>query len=145
MTKLYVHFNEVKLRRRMPSHTFIPPTRRYGQPQPPPQSANHQGASSLQTQHWVEVNKRVYSKNHLWGGKLNKTKHYTVVQKCSPLHHQQDFFFFLNISFSPITQTNPINKKANIKLAFVLEGAATYFLVLPTVNQCFFVFFFWVL
>lgn len=44
----------------------------------------------------------------------------------------------LNISFSPITQTNQINKKANIKLALILEGAATYFLVLPTVDECFF-------
>lgn len=44
-------------------------------------------------------------------------------------------FFFKYIIFAH--DTNKLKKKANIKLALILEGAATYFLVLPTVDQCF--------
>lgn len=121
--------NEVKT---VPLNTplthFLPPTNSYIQPPPPPpQSANYQVASSFQTQHRIEVIKRVYSKTRLYEKnktKQNKrqTKLYTVVQNDVKLQHQQAFKIY---HLMPInTNKLPINKKHNTKLALILENCS---------------------
>lgn len=82
MTKIYVHFNEVKLRRRMPSPGTLHPTYKelWTATAPSPVS---QIKELLACKHNTEQTSiKEFTAKITWEGKKRKTKHYTVVQKC---------------------------------------------------------------
>lgn len=140
MTKIYVHFNEVKLRRRTPSPGTLHPTYKELCRAPAPLPSQPTIRELLACKHNTEEQsvKESTAKITCEREKLKQDK--TLHSSTKVFNFTTSRIFFLNISFLPITPTNQINKKANIKLALRLEGAATisWFYRLLT-NVCLFV------